>query len=135
MALKALVALANAVTIGARTGALLGVYDDAQPLPPLTKNGAGDVVAKFKATAGQGTGQVWSEAVEDFVTPPAVVLAKEAVEAGGVALAYARWKMWADVQVEMTAGGNTALATYAGSRKTIWRALLVQAVVDHQAAT
>ena len=33
MALKAMVALANAVTIGARTGALLGVYDDAHPLP------------------------------------------------------------------------------------------------------
>lgn len=135
MALRAMVALAGASVLGLRTGDLLGVNDDALPLPPLATTPTGVVVAKWKATAGQAPGQVWDRTVEDFVTPVASAPAKESVEADRVVLAYARWSMWNGIQTEMTAGGNAALATYAGNRKAIWRAILAQAVADHQAAS
>lgn len=115
-------------------GALLGVFD-AGSLPPLPRDNQDAEVAEYVDTAGQGPGQVWDRQTRAFVAPAVPPAVKEAVEAGGVQLAHARWSMWRDVQAEMTAGGNPALATYAGARKTLWRALLVQAVIDHQAAS
>lgn len=122
MPLKALIVLAGRPN----ARALLGVFDTAL-LPPIPQDNDGAPIAEFVDTPGQAAGQVWDRASRSFVAGAAAPKDENAV-----AGALRAWQTWRDAAVELTAGGNAALAAYADGRKVLARAQLLAAVAAHQ---